>query len=124
MVKHYKKLNKSRNLSKSRKQNKPTVMIGGDDRTTGMAQAYYTNNLSGYFAPGSNELNATGKQLAVSQGTVWPNGSMAGPNLYPMNGGNCGCNKQRKRKSMKSMKSNRSKNKNKTKKNRSKKQKK
>jgi len=98
MVKQLKKLNKSR------KNKKSCVMRGGDERTTGMAGAYFTNNLSGYYQSGSKALEPTGKQSAVSRGTISSDSKWAGPNLYPMKGGNCGCNKRLKRKTMKNSK--------------------
>ena len=110
------KLNKSRKLNKTRKFKKSHLMKGGDDRSTGLPAAYFngaSSGLSGYFAPGSSELNTTGDNLPVSQGTVWPNGSMMGPNLFPTSGGGCGCTgkkyKNRKSKSKKSKKSNKNK---------------
>ena len=116
-----KKINKSRKLNKSRKFRKSHLMKGGDDRSTGLPAAYHNgtpSGLSGYFSPGSSELNPSGKNFPVSQGTLWSNGSMAGPNLFPTSGGGCGCsgkkNKNKKLKSHKSYKSHRS---NKTKKN-------
>ena len=105
------KFNKSRKTNKSRKFRKSHLMKGGDDRSTGLPAAYFngkSSGLSGYFSPGSSELNPSGSNLPVSQGTVWPNGSMMGPNLFPTSGGGCGCsgkkNKNRKSKSRKSKK--------------------
>lgn len=51
--------------------------------------------MSGYHADGSSALNSCGKQHAVSQGTISSNGQWAGPNLYPMMGGDCGCSGRR-----------------------------
>ena len=98
MVKQFKKLNKSRKNKKSR------VMRGGDERTTGMPAAYFTKSLSGYYESGSKELKSSGKQLAVSRGTISSDNKWTGPNLYPMGGGTCGCNKKFKRKTMKNSK--------------------
>ena len=116
-----KKLNKSRNLTKSKKFNKTRkfksthLMKGGDDRTTGLPAAYHNgtpSGLKGYYSPGSSELKPAGGNFPVSQGTLWSNGSMAGPNLYPTRGGGCGCsgkkNKNKKLKSHKSRKSHKS----------------
>ena len=95
-----------KNKSKSRQMNKSKSMHkrmkGGD--LQGFPPSYFGNGLKGYFPSGSSQLNSVGKQLAVSQGTIWGNGTMAGPNLFPMKGGNCGCKKQRKSKTNKSYK--------------------
>jgi len=115
-----KKNNKSRKTIKSRKFRKSHLMKGGDDRTTGLPAAYFngsSSGLNGYFSPGSSELNSTGSNLPVSQGTVWPNGSMMGPNLFPTSGGGCGCSgKKNKNKKLKSRKSKKTKTFNKNKK--------
>ena len=113
MVKQHKRVNKSKSKSKS--------MRGGDGSggRVALPPAYFGNSLEGYYAPGSAELNSTGKQLAVSQGTIWPTGSYAGPNLFPMKGGDCGCKKQRKSKKNNKSRSSKRKNMNrKSKKNR------
>ena len=76
-------------------------MKGGDGSggRAAFPPSYYGNGLGGYFEAGSKELiDPSGKQLAVSQGTISSNGTMAGPNLFPMIGGDCGCKKQRKSK--------------------------
>ena len=115
----YKKNTKSRKTTKSRKFRKSHLMKGGDDRTTGLPAAYFNgkpSGLSGYFSPGSSELKSSGSNLPVSQGTVWPNGSMMGPNLFPTNGGGCGCSgKKYKNRNSKSKKSSKSRNSKKTK---------
>jgi len=103
MVKQYKKINKSKSRSsKSRssksKSRSSSSMKGGDGGRVALPPSYYGNGTEGYFPGGSSELNSVGKQLAVSQGTIWGNGTMAGPNLYPMKGGNSACKKQRKSK--------------------------
>ena len=114
------KNNKSRKTNKSRKFRKSHLMKGGDDRTTGLPAAYFNgtpSGLNGYFSPGSSELNSSGSNLPVSQGTVWPNGSMMGPNLFPTSGGGCGCSgKKNKNKKLKSRKSKKTKTFNKNKK--------
>lgn len=114
MVKHYKKKSSgSKSGSKSKNLNHKS-MKGGDDGRFAMPPAYYGKGLNGYHESGSSELNSSGKQKAVSQGTVWGNGQYAGPNLFPMKGGKCGC----KRKTSKKNKSKTSKSKTtKTKKN-------
>ena len=98
MVKQYKKINKSK--SRSSKSRSSKSMKGGDGSggRVALPPSYYGNGTEDYFPGGSSELNSVGKQLAVSQGTIWGNGTMAGPNLYPMKGGNSGCKKQRKSK--------------------------
>ena len=106
--KKHKKLTKSKKLNKTRKFKRSSVMKGGDDRSTGLPSAYHngtSKGLSGYYEPGSSNLKSTGKNYAVSQGTLWSNGSMAGPNLYPTSGGGCGCNRKNKNKTIKSNKS-------------------
>ena len=107
------KLNKSKKLNKTRKFKRSHLMKGGDDRTTGLPAAYHNGTpggLKGYYESGSSELNPSGKNLPVSQGTLWSSGSMAGPNLFPTSGGgDCGCNgKKYKNKKMKSRKSKKS----------------
>ena len=108
MVKQIKQIkqNKKINKSKSRTNSKSRSMKGGDGSggRVALPPSYYGNGLNGYFPSGSSELNSVGKELAVSQGTIWGNGTMAGPNLFPMKGGNCGCKKQRKSKTNKSYK--------------------
>jgi len=103
-----KKLTKSKKLNKTRKFKKSSIMKGGDDRSTGLPAAYHngtSKGLSGYYEPGSSNLKSSGKNYAVSQGTLWSNGSMAGPNLYPTSGGGCGCSRKNKNKNTKSNKS-------------------
>jgi hypothetical protein len=115
-----KKISKSKKLNKTRKFKRTSVMKGGDDRSTGLPSAYHngtSKGLSGYYESGSSDLKSSGKNYAVSQGTLWPNGSMAGPNLYPTSGGACGCNKKNKNKSMKSNKYKKNNNKRKSKRN-------
>jgi hypothetical protein len=109
MVKQYKKRSMSNKKSKSNKSHKShksrksyKSMKGGDDGRFGMPPAFYGNGTKGYFESGSSELNSNGKQHAVSQGTISADGFTAGPNLFPMKGGNCGCKKQKKSKTNKS----------------------
>lgn len=64
---------------------------GGDVGRYVLPPAYFGNGTSGYYADGSSALNSCGKQNAVSRGVISANGKMAGPNLYPMMGGACGC---------------------------------
>ena len=110
MVKQYKKINKSKSRSSKSKSRSSKSMKGGDGSggRVALPPSYYGNGTEGYFPGGSSELNSVGKQLAVSQGTIWGNGTMAGPNLYPMKGGNSGCKKQRKSKSKSKNKSSKS----------------
>lgn len=107
MVKQYKKINKSKSRSSKSKSRSSKSMKGGDGSggRVALPPSYYGNGTEGYFPGGSSELNSVGKQLAVSQGTISENGTMAGPNLFPMKGGDCGCKKQRKSKKSKSKKS-------------------
>jgi len=114
MVKQIKKLNKLskskkqqsnlRTKSKSKTKSRSKSMKGGDGSggRVALPPAYYGNGLDGYYAPGSKEL-FDDKQLAVSQGSIWSSGNMAGPNLFPMKGGDCGCRKQKKNKSKKNI---------------------
>ena len=111
MVQQYKKVNKTKtrkyksktkSKSKSRNMSRTKRMRGGDGSggRVALPPAYFTNSpsgLNGYFAPGSSELTSGG-QLAVSRGTISLDGTSAGPNLFPMKGGNCGCNKKQKNK--------------------------
>jgi hypothetical protein len=106
MVKQYKKRSMSNKKSKSHKSRKTRKtrksMKGGDVGRFGMPPAFYGNGTKGYFESGSSELNSNSKQHAVSQGTISADGLTAGPNLFPMKGGNCGCKKQKKSKNSKS----------------------
>jgi len=81
--------NKKLSKSKSSKKSKSSVLKGGDAGRFVMPPAYYGKGTEGYYGSGSPELNSTGKQHAVSQGTISENGQFAGPNLFPMKGGNC-----------------------------------
>lgn len=107
MVKHYKQIKKSKKNnrktnSRTNSRTKSRKMKGGDGSggRVALPPSYYGKGLDGYYASGSPELNSSGKQLAVSQGTIV--GNYAGPNLFPMSGGDCGCKKQRKSKNRKS----------------------
>ena len=71
-------------------------MRGGDDGRYVLPASYFGKGTVGYYEEGSPELASGGNQYAVSQGTVWENGKYAGPNLYPMTGGNCGCKRKSK----------------------------
>ena len=110
--KHYKK--SSRHNVKSRKGSKKgsrkgktmkrsmKVMRGGDHNgLINLPQSYFGKGTSGYYASGSPELKGSESQVAVSAGSVWSNCKMAGPNLYPMLGGGCGCSGGIKRRSKK-----------------------
>ena len=100
MVKKINKINKLNKGSKSKKQKSKSRSMKGGDGSGGrvaLPPAYYGNGLNGYYATGSPEL-IDNKQLAVSQGTLWSNGNMAGPNLFPMKGGNCNYRKQKQSK--------------------------
>ena len=108
-----KKLSRSKS-SKSSKKSKSSVLKGGDAGRFVMPPAYYGKGTEGYYGSGSPELNSSGKQHAVSQGTISENGQFAGPNLFPMKGGNCGC--KRKSKKSKSRKNKKKKTNKKTKK--------
>lgn len=82
--------------SRSRKQmTKMHNQKGGDTGRYVLPPAYFGKGIQGYYADGSSELNSCGKQNAVSQGVISANGKWAGPNLYPMMGGACGCSGRR-----------------------------
>ena len=110
MVKQHRKLSskssKSKSKPKSKKNSKSNhrgrrslkVMKGGDDGRYVMPPSYFGNGTSGYYAAGSPELIQDNKQVSVSQGSVWEGGQYAGPNLYPMQGGNCGCGSRKNQK--------------------------
>ena len=105
MVKQYSKKSFKKSSTKSKKsktlkkhpkrKSYSKNMRGGDDGRYVMPPSYYGNGTSGYYAPGSPELSPSADQVSVSRGTVWAGGQYAGPNLYPMQGGNCGCNSKR-----------------------------
>ena len=83
---HKSRLHKSR-THKSRKylnKQKQTKHRGG---STGMPPAYYGACNAGYYASGSPKLSPASKQNPVSRGVLSSSGSMAGPNMYPMMGG-------------------------------------
>ena len=110
MAKQYRKLSskssksrKNKTHSKSKQNNRRARrslnnMKGGDDGRFAMPPSYFGNGTSGYYAAGSPELFQDNKQFSVSQGTVWEGGQYAGPNLYPMQGGNCGCGSKKNQK--------------------------
>jgi len=78
-------------------------MKGGDDGRYVLPKSYFGKGTSGYHASGSAALAESGKNHNVSQGAIWGNGMLAGPNMYPgMSGGGCGCKRKSKRKSKKS----------------------
>jgi len=114
MVKHYKKSSKSKKqlktMSKSKKQTKRKSSFrakyqrGGDDGRFVLPPSYFGKGTSGYSEDAFGKTTNS-KQFAVSQGTIWQNGNMAGPNLYPMLGGDCGCKKRKTSKSKKTKKS-------------------
>ena len=86
---------KSRSCRKSRTQ-KRRSMRGGDPGRVALPAAYFGGNMD-RFADGSSELASCSKQVAVSQGVIHPDGRWAGPNLYPMMGGGCGCSGRKMR---------------------------
>jgi hypothetical protein len=91
-------IRKHKSKSRSRKHftsNSKLVQRGGDDGRYVLPPAYFGKGMNGYYADGSSALNSCSKQHAVSHGVISANGKMAGPNLYPMMGGNCGCSGRR-----------------------------
>jgi hypothetical protein len=74
------------------------IMRGGDHNgIINLPQSYFGKGTSGYYAAGSPELAGSASQVAVSAGSVWSNCKLAGPNLYPMLGGGCGCGGAKRR---------------------------
>ena len=105
MVKQHKKISKSKKTktilktnskTKSKSKTKSHTMKGGDDGRFNLPPSYFGKGLNGYFPSGSSELQSVGKQNAVSRGTISADGMSTGGNFYPMKGGKCGCNKNRK----------------------------
>ena len=91
---------KSKSTSCRKPRSKSNVMKGGDDGRYVLPKSYFGQGTSGYHASGSAALAESGKNHNVSQGTIWGNGMLAGPNMYPgMSGGNCGCKRKSKSKS-------------------------
>ncbi len=86
---------KSRSRKNYTNSNSKVVQRGGDDGRYVLPPAYFGKGMQGYHADGSSALNSCGKQHAVSQGVISANGKWAGPNLYPMMGGGCGCSGRR-----------------------------
>lgn len=97
MVKqHRKSSSRSKKFkSKTNRRVSRKNMRGGDAGRYVMPPSYFGNGTAGYYAPGSPELAGSANQVSVSQGTVWKGGQYAGPNLYPMQGGDCGCSSKR-----------------------------
>jgi hypothetical protein len=75
-------------------------MEGGDPGRVALPPQYFGGNSNGYVESSSAGCS---KQRAVSQGIIHADNRFAGPNLYPMRGGDCGCN-GRKLKTMKNRK--------------------
>ena len=97
-----KKSKKSRSNRKSYSK-KNRTMRGGDPGRVALPAAYFGGNMD-RFTDGSSELASCSKQVAVSQGVIHPDGRWAGPNLYPMMGGGCGCSGRKMRGSKKTKK--------------------
>jgi hypothetical protein len=95
---------KSRSGRKSRTQ-KRRSMRGGDPGRVALPASYFGGKMD-RFTDGSSELASCSKQVAVSQGVIHPDGRWAGPSLYPMMGGGCGCSgrKMRSKKTRKNRK--------------------
>jgi hypothetical protein len=72
-----------------------TNLRGGNNGRYVMPQSYFGNGSNGYFPSGSSALNSSSNQHAVSQGVLSSNGKFAGPNLYPMPGGERSCSDKR-----------------------------
>lgn len=84
---------KSRSGRKSRTQKRRSMrggMRGGDPGRVALPASYFGGKMD-RFPDGSRQLASCSKQIAVSQGVIHPDGSFAGPSLYPMMGGGSGC---------------------------------
>ena len=97
MVKQHRKSSSKSKKSKSKTNRRVSRknMRGGDAGRYVMPPSYFGDVPTGYHAPGAPELAGSANQVSVSQGTVWKGGQYAGPNLYPMQGGDCGCSSKR-----------------------------
>ena len=97
MVKQHRKSSSKSKKSKSKTNRRVSRknMRGGDAGRYVMPPNYFGDVPTGYYAPGAPELAGSANQVSVSQGTVWKGGQYAGPNLYPMQGGDCGCSSKR-----------------------------
>ena len=97
MVKQHRKSSSRSKKSKSKTKRRVSRknMRGGDAGRYVMPPSYFGDVPTGYYAPGAPELAGSANQVSVSQGTVWKGGQYAGPNLYPMQGGDCGCSSKR-----------------------------
>ena len=93
--KHPKKSLNRKSHTRKQRSNSNVVQRGGDDGRFVLPPAYFGKGMQGYYADGSSEFNSCGKQHAVSHGVISANGKWAGPNLYPMMGGSCGCSGKR-----------------------------
>ena len=77
------------NKRRSRKQNiRKLTLKGGNNGRYAMPPSYYGNGNNGYHLSNSSALTPCSKQNAVSQGVLSASGALAGPNLFPMMGGN------------------------------------
>lgn len=97
MVKQHRKSSSRSKKSKSKTNRRVSRknMRGGDAGRYVMPPNYFGDVPTGYHAPGAPELAGSANQVSVSQGMVWKGGQYAGPNLYPMQGGDCGCSSKR-----------------------------
>lgn len=97
MVKQHRKSSSRSKKSKSKTNRRVSRknMRGGDAGRYVMPPSYFGDVPTGYHAPGAPELAGSANQVSVSQGTVWKGDQYAGPNLYPMQGGDCGCSSKR-----------------------------
>ena len=94
------KMRKNFNKRASHKSNvnkltKTNLQRGGNNGRYVMPQSYFGNGSNGYFPSGSSALNSSSNQHAVSQGVLSSTGKFAGPNLYPMPGGERSCSDKR-----------------------------
>lgn len=82
-----------RQIRKQQSHKKYKHQRGGDTGRYVLPPAYFGKGTSGYYPDGSTELKTHGAQHAVSHGVISSDGKWAGPNLFPMMGGDCGCKK-------------------------------
>ena len=80
---------------KTQRRSMRSTQRGGDTGRYALPGAYFGNGTKGYSETGG--FSKGSKQMAVSDGTIHPSGSFAGPNLYPQQvGSGCGCSGKKK----------------------------
>jgi hypothetical protein len=86
---------RSKSLTKKNYNNLDSKKMHGGSNSNNIAPAYFGQGTRGYYPAGSDKLETCGSQHSVSQGIISADGKFAGPNLYPMLGGGCGCSGKR-----------------------------